>query len=175
MPTDTKNETIKTLSDKFSRVSSVVMADYQGISASGLTEMRGFMRERSIEFMVVKNTLARLASKGTQLNVLDQSFKGPISLVVSYEDPIGPAKAIKDFSKANPQKELKVLCGLIDGRKISSAEVDALAKLPPKEVLIAQLLSTMQGPATNFVGVFQGLLRKFVGTLEAVKEKKTNG
>ena len=175
MPTEAKNEAIRTLSDKFSRASSAVMADYQGISAAGLTEVRGFMRERSIEFMVVKNTLARLAAKNTQLEVLDGNFRGPVSLVVSYDDPIGPAKAIADFSKTQPDKELEVLCGVIDGKKISSAEVQALAKLPPKEVLIAQMLSAMQGPTTNFVGVFQGLLRKFVGTLEAIKNKKSNG
>tara|TARA_B100000686_G_scaffold354961_1_gene468522 strand:- start:4010 stop:4537 length:528 start_codon:yes stop_codon:yes gene_type:complete len=172
VPTEAKNEAIKTLNEKFSRSSSAIMADYQGISAVGLTEMRCFMRERSIEFLVVKNTLARMAVKETQLEILDGKFKGPVSLVVSYDDPIGPAKAIEDFSKTQPEKGLKVLGGVIDGKMVSPSEVQVLAKLPPKEVLVAQMLSAMQGPTTNFVGLFQGLLRKFVGTLEAVKDKK---
>ena len=175
MPTEAKDQTIKTLNDKFSKASAVVLADYQGINAAGLTEMPGFLRDRSIEFMVVKNTLARLAVKNTQLEVLGDSFKGPVSLVLSYGDPIGPAKAIEDFSKTQPEKGLEVVCGVVDGKKISSDQVQALAKLPSKEVLIAQMLSAMNGPTTNFVGVFQGLLRKFLGTLEAVKKKKSNG
>ena len=175
MPTEAKNEAIKGLNNKFIRAKAVVLADYQGITAPGLTQLRAHMREQSVDFLVIKNTLARRAAKNTPFEVLVSNFKGPVSLVVSYEDPIAPAKALAEYGKTKPKKEPEILCGLIEGRKISSEEVQKLSKLPPKEVLIAQLLSTMQAPTSNFVGMFQALLRKFVGTLEAIKEKKSNG
>ena len=175
MPTEAKNEAIKGLNDKFVRAKSAVLTDYQGITAPAMSQLRAHMRGQSVDFLVIKNTLARLAAKNTPFEVLDSSFKGPVSLVVSYEDPIAPAKALAEFGKTQPEKEPEILCGLVEGRKLSSEEVQRLSKLPPKEVLVAQLLSTLQAPTSNFVGVFQALLRKFVGTLDAIKEKKSNG
>ena len=172
MPTVEKNEDIKKLNDKFARAKAAILTDYQGITAPAITQLRAHMRTQSVDFFVIKNTLARLAAKDTHFEALDLNFKGPVSVVVSYEDPIAPAKALAEYSKTQPEKEPEILCGLVEGRKISAQEVQMLAKLPPREVLIAQLLSTMQAPTSNFVGVFQSLLRKFVGTLEAIKEKK---
>ena len=78
-------------------------------------------------------------------------------------------------AKTKPEKNPEILCGLVDGKKISPAEVKELAALPSTEVLISQMLSVFQGPTTQFAGIFNSLLRKLVGTLEAVKEKKEKG
>ena len=170
-----KNDSIKELNKKFSNAKAAVLADYQRISAPGMTRLRAHMRGKSVDFLVIKNTLARLAAKNTPFELLDSNFKGPVSLIVSYEDPIAPAKALAEYGKTQPEKEPKILCGLVEGRKVTAEQVSALSKLPPKDVLIAQLLSTMQAPASNFVGLFNSLLRQFVATLEAIKEKKSNG
>ncbi|MBI4382777.1 MAG: 50S ribosomal protein L10 [Nitrospinae bacterium] len=172
MPTPAKDSSIKELNDKFSRAKSAVVANYQGITAPELTLLRKHMRQRSVDFLVVKNTLARKAAKNTSLEVLDSHFKGPVSLVVSYDDVVAPAKALTEFAKADVKKQPEVICGVVEGKRISPDEVKALSDLPSKEVLIARMLSTFQGPTTNFARVLNGLLQKLVGTLEAIKDKK---
>lgn len=156
----------------FSRAKSVVVANYQGITAPELTLLRKHMRQRAVDFLVVKNTLARKAAKNTSLEVLDSNFKGPVSLVLSYDDVIAPAKALSEFARADVKKQPEIVCGVVEGKRISPSEVKALSDLPPKEVLIARMLSAFQGPTTNFARVLNGTLQKLVGTLEAIKDKK---
>ncbi len=174
MPNAEKIKKVEELNGIFLKAKSAVLANYQGIEAPELTQLRSHMRGRSIDFRVIKNTLAREASKNTPFELLDEDFKGPVSLVISFEDAVAPAKALAEFAKSGATKSPKVLCGVVEGKKITSAEVKALADLPPKEVLIAQLLATMNGPTTNFVGALSGLLRKLVGTLDAIREKKAS-
>lgn len=172
MPTEAKKQAVQNLNEIFSKSKAAVLANYQGISASDLAALRLHMKNRSVSFFVTKNTLAQVAAKNTPFEVLEADFKGPVSLIISLDDLVAPAKALAEYAKTNPKKEPEIICGLIDGQKISSGEVEALSKLPPKEVLVARLLATFQGPVTQFAGVFAGLLRKLVGTLDAIKEKK---
>ena len=167
-----KVETVKELRDVFSKAKSVVVANYQGIDAEGIRALRVHMRSRSVDFRVVKNTLARRAVKDTALEVLDKDFRGPVSMVVGFDDAIAPAKALADFAKSGATQFPKVICGVVEGKKVSPEEVQAIADLPSREELISQMLSVFQGPTTNFAGVFSSLLRKLVGTLDAIREKK---
>lgn len=175
MANSVKVEMVEELHDMFSRAKSAVVANYQGIDAKGITALRVHMRSRSVDFRVVKNTLARRAVKDTSLEVLGEDFKGPISILVGFEDAVAPAKALADFSKSDATKSPEVICGVVEGKKVSPGEVQALAELPSREELISQMLSVFQGPTTNFAGVFSSLLRKLVGTLDAVREKKETG
>jgi large subunit ribosomal protein L10 len=170
-----KVEMVEELHGIFSRAKSVVVANYQGIDAEGITALRNHMRSRSVDFRVVKNTLARRAVKDTSLDVLGEDFKGPVSILVGFDDVVAPAKALADFAESGAIKSPEVICGVVEGKKVSPGEVQALAKLPSREELISQMLSTFQGPTTNFAGVFSSLLRKLVGTLDAVREKKQTG
>jgi len=170
-----KVEMVEELHGVFSRAKSAVVANYQGIDAEGITALRVHMRNRSVDFRVVKNTLARRAVKDTSLEVLSEDFKGPISILVGFEDAVAPAKALADFAKSDATKSPEVICGVVEGKKVSPGEVQALAELPSREELISQMLSVFQGPTTNFAGVFSSLLRKLVGTLDAVREKKETG
>ncbi|MBC8288440.1 MAG: 50S ribosomal protein L10 [Nitrospinae bacterium] len=172
MPNAEKIKKVEELNGVFLRAKAAVIADYQGIEAPDLTLLRSHMRSKSVDFRVVKNTLARQASKNTPFEMLDEEFKGPVSLVVSFEDAVAPAKALAEFAKSGAPKSPKVICGVVEGRKISPEQVKALADLPSKEVLVSQLLAVFNGPTTSFVGVFNSLLRKLVGTLDAVREKK---
>ena len=174
MANQVKQETVKELNGVFQKATAAVLADYQGIDAPSITALRSSMKSRSVEFRVIKNTLAKLAAKNTPFEALDENFKGPVSLLLSFDDPIAPAKALADCRKADAKKTPKVICGLVDGKFITADEVKALADLPSREALIAQMLSVFQGPTTNFVGVFSSLLRKLVGTLDAVREKKAS-
>ena len=175
MANSVKVEMGEELRGMFSRAKSAVVANYQGIDAEGITALRVHMRSRSVDFRVVKNTLARRAVKDTSLEVLGEDFKGPISILVGFEDAVAPAKALADFAKSDATKSPEVICGVVEGKKVSPGEVQALAELPSREELISQMLSVFQGPTTNFTGVFSSLLRKLVGTLDAVREKKETG
>jgi large subunit ribosomal protein L10 len=172
VPNAEKIKKVDELNGFFLKAKSAILADYQGISAPDLAQLRRHMRAQSVEFLVVKNTLARQAAKNTPFESMDDGFKGPVSLVFSFEDPVAPAKALADYAKSGAKKNPRVLCGVVEGRRISSEQVKALADLPSKEVLISQMLAVFNGPTTNFVGVFSSLLRKLVGTLDAVREKK---
>ena len=172
MANPVKVEAVKELHDIFSKAKSAVVANYQGIDAQGITALRVHMRSRSVDFRVVKNTLARRAVKDTVLEVLDEDFDGPISVVIGFDDAIAPAKALADFAKSGAPKAPDVICGVVEGKKVSSEEVQALADLPSREELISKMLSVFQGPTTNFARVFSSLLRKLVGTLDAIRDKK---
>lgn len=172
MATPEKEKAVEELNEIFSKAKSAVLANYQGISAAEMTSLRTYMRDRAVLFKVIKNTLARQAAKNTPFEVLDPNLKGPVSLVASYDDVIAPAKALADYAKTDAENNPKILCGVLEGEVISPEKVKELASLPSKEVLLSKLLATMQGPTTNFVGVFHSLLRKLVGTLDAVRDKK---
>ncbi|MBT3183393.1 MAG: 50S ribosomal protein L10 [Nitrospina sp.] len=174
MPNAEKIKTVEELNGVFLKAKAAILANYQGIDAPELTQLRRHMRAQSVDFRVIKNTLARQAAKDTPFEMLDEQFKGPVSLVVSFEDPVAPAKALAEFAKSGATKSPTVLCGVVEGKMVSSEEVKALADLPSKEVLISTMLSVFNGPTTNFAGVFSSLLRKLVGTLDAVREKKAS-
>ena len=174
VPNAEKIKKVEELNEVFQKAKAVVLADYQGIDAPELTQLRRHMRAQSVDFRVIKNTLARQAAKNTPFEMLDEEFKGPVSLVVSYEDPMAPAKALAEFAKSGASKSPKVLCGVVEGKKVAPEEVKALADLPSKEVLIAIMLAVFNGPTTNFICVFNSLLRKLVGTLDAIREKKAS-
>jgi large subunit ribosomal protein L10 len=174
VPNAEKIKTVEELNGVFLKAKAAILANYQGIDAPELTQLRRHMRAQSVDFRVIKNTLARQAAKDTPFEMLDEQFKGPVSLVVSFEDPVAPAKALAEFAKSGATKSPTVLCGVVEGKMVSSEEVKALADLPSKEVLISTMLSVFNGPTTNFAGVFSSLLRKLVGTLDAVREKKAS-
>ncbi|MCH8931532.1 MAG: 50S ribosomal protein L10 [Nitrospinae bacterium] len=175
MPTSAKQQTIDELNDVFTRAKSAILAHYHGISAADMTILRTHMRERAVDFRVIKNTLAKKAMKDTPLEVLESEFKGPVSLLVSFDDAVAPAKALADYARSGVKKSPDVVAGVVEGQQVTLEEIQALADLPSKEVLLSQLLSVMNGPTTNFVGVFSALLRKLVGTLDAIKDQKAQG
>ena len=117
MANSVKVEMVEELHGMFSRAKSAVVANYQGIDAEGIAALRVHMRSRSVDFRVVKNTLARRAVKDTSLEVLSEDFKGPISILVGFEDAVAPAKALADFAKSVATKSPEVICGVVDGEK----------------------------------------------------------
>jgi len=175
LPTPAKDQTITELNEVFARAKSAVLTHYHGMSAASLTSLRNHMRERQLDFRVIKNTLAQRAAKNTSLELIEGDFKGPVSILVSFDDAVAPAKALSDFAKSGVAKSPDVVSGVVEGKAVTAEEIKALANLPSKEVLLSQMLSVMNGPTTNFVGVFSALLRKMVGTLDAIKDQKAQG
>lgn len=165
-----KEKTVEALHEKFSRAKTVLITDYRGLDVSKLTELRGQLRDASVEYRVVKNTLMARAAEGTDMALLREYFSGPCAVAVSYEDPIAPAKVLVKFAEGNAALEIKA--GVVAGRVIDSAGIEKLSKLPSEEELLAKLLMVFNGPATGLVRVLSGVVRNFMGVLQAIKEKK---
>ena len=147
-----------------------VLVDFCGLTVAQDTKLRVEMRKAGLTYIVVKNTLLRIAAQEAGIEGLEASLEKNTAIAVSPEDPVAVAKLICDFAKTN--KELKVKVGILDGKVISAEEVKALAALPPKEVLVAKLLGSMNAPIAGFVNVLQGSIRKVVYAIDAVRKAK---
>jgi large subunit ribosomal protein L10 len=165
-----KKAVVSEVSERLARASAVILTNFSGLKVEQMTELRQKLRDSGLEYLVVKNTLLKLASQGTESESLAQNLSGPNGLGFSYDDPVALAKVLVDFAKDNPKLEIKE--GVLDGKIISNAEVTALAKLPSREVLLAQLLGVMNGVARNFVSVLAAVPRGLVTALKQIEEQK---
>lgn len=147
-----------------------ILVDFCGLTVAQDTELRRKMREAGVHYNVVKNTLLRIAAEQAGIEGLEPSLEKNTAIAVSPEDPVAVAKIVCEFAKEN--KELKVKVGVLDGKVIGADEIKALASLPPKEVLIAKMLGSMNAPISGFVNVLQGTIRNVVYALEAVRKQK---
>ena len=147
-----------------------VLVDFCGLTVAQDTELRRKMREAGVHYNVVKNTLLRIAAQEAGIEGLEPVLEHNTAIAVSPEDPVAVAKVVCEFAKNNDKLEVKV--GILDGKVISAEEVKAVASLPPKEVLIAKVLGSMNAPITGFVNVLQGTIRNVVYALDAVRKAK---
>jgi len=160
-----KAEMISDLSERVKGFQAVVLTNYRGLNVEQLSHLRQRLREEKISYHVIKNTLMRLASKGTDLEKLDNYFEGPTAMAVSYGDPVFLVKILSEFIKTQPSLEIKI--GLIQGRVTSPQEVKALATMPPREVLFGQVLGGIQATATQLGAVIHNAIQQVLGTLQA--------
>jgi large subunit ribosomal protein L10 len=165
-----KQAVVSEVSERLTRASAVILTDFSGLKVEQMTELRQKLKDSGSEYLVVKNTLLKRASEGTETESLVQDLTGPNGLGFSYDDPVELAKVLVDFAKDNPKLEIKE--GVLDGKLISNAEVTALAKLPSREVLLAQLLGVMNGVARDFVSVLAAVPRGLVTALKQIEEQK---
>jgi len=147
-----------------------MLADHRGLSVSELTELRRSLRHQGVALRVVKNSLARLATEGTELQGLSPHLVGPTALIIGKGDPSLPAKFLASYAKTKPTFQIKA--GFAEGKVLARQEALALAELPPREVLLAKLAGIMQFPLQRLVGSLQGPLRALHMVLEAVGKKK---
>ena len=140
-----KEEQVAEMRDKIGRATSIIVADYRGITVKGANELRSKVREGEYEYQVVKNSVLKLACAGTDAEVLSEHFSGPTSVALSYGDPVGLAKVLVDYSKENDVFELKG--GFLDGKAIDTGEIATLATLPSLDELRGKLVGLLQAPA----------------------------
>ncbi|MSQ78008.1 MAG: 50S ribosomal protein L7/L12 [Nitrospiraceae bacterium] len=173
MKKEEKATAVAELHEKFSRAKLAVMTECSGLPVNDVTELRKQLRGAKAEFRVVKNTLAARAVDGTTLVEAKPYFKGPLALMIGYDDPVLPTKILWDFIKGEKREEkIKIAIGVLDGKLMQPAQIAAVASLPPKLVLLAMLLSTMQGPVRGLVYTLNGVLGKFVRVLAAIQGTK---
>ena len=170
--TQEKVQSVAELKEKLSTTKGAVLTNYRGLTVAQDTKLRRKLREAGVEYRVFKNTLTRIAAKEAGIEGLDPYLEGPTAIALSMTDPVAPAKVISDFVKENKLQTLEVKAGLVEGKVIDASGVKALSNLPPREVLIAQVMAGMQAPIAGFVNVLSGTMRNLVYALDAVRQQK---
>jgi large subunit ribosomal protein L10 len=165
-----KVQQVETIAEVFKESRSIVLNDFTGLDVAKMSELRRLCREAGVEYVVVKNTLAKRGIKGTPGEELDSHFEGPTALAIGRESENDAARVLMKFAEEHEAPKFKA--GVIEGNVIDATELLAIAKLPSKEELLSKVLAGLQGPGNGLVGVLQGTLRNLLYALNAIVEKK---
>ena len=170
MRIEEKQQIAEDLRDRFSKSAIIVLTDYKGLDVAAMNDLRRKLRAEGIEYKVVKNSILIRASAGNDGDLIKDFFKGPSAVALSYDDPIAPAKVLAQFAKDNEKLEIKV--GVLNGKVLDAIAIKALALLPPREVMLGQLLAALNAIPTSFVRTIAEIPRSFVGLLAAIRDQK---
>lgn len=171
MPTAKKEATVEELTDLFQNSTILISAQYRGMSVAEMVELRRSMKKNGARLRVVKNTLAKLAADRAGISGFVEGFDGPTAVAAGADDPTAPAKALADHAKAHPQTTLTVVGGILNGEVIDKSQVEALAKIPSREELIAKLMGSLNAPLVGLVSVLGGPMRALANVLQARKDQ----
>ena len=166
MSREKKAQTIDRLQDAFSKCSIGILTDYRGLSTPEITVLRRKLRELSVEYKVVKNTLARFAGERAGKGDLVSFFEGPVAIAFGYGDITEPAKALADYIRTS-KASLSIKGGFLGDRLLTPEDVATLSTLPSREILLAKVLGGMQGPIITLVGCLTTPIRGITGVLQA--------
>lgn len=144
--------------------------DYKGLNVKEITQLRRKLGEVSVQFQVIKNTLTRRAAEGTRYDGVKEHLKGPTAAAISKDDPVAGFKIINEFAKANPN--LKFKTAIVGNQIINQSEMLQLADLPPREILLAKLLGTMQAPVAGLLRILAGNITGMMNVLNGIKKSK---
>ena len=164
-----KNTIVEELTAKLRTAQTVYVTDFTGLNVAQVSDLRRRLRKAGVEYVVIKNTLARRALSNATVTGLDEHLKGPTALALSA-DASSAAKVLSDFAKEHQKPSMKG--GLVEGRAVTTAQIKRLAALPSRAVLLAELGAAMQAPMAGFLGALQALLSNFAGALEALKTQR---
>jgi large subunit ribosomal protein L10 len=170
MPTPKKAATIEQIREWSEQSQAQIFADYRGLTVREITNLRRKLRPAGAEFHIVKNTLYRRAWNNQVPEELEPILHGPTAVAFVIGDPSTSAKAVTEFMKEARKMELKGL--LMKGIVYPADSIEGLAKLPPREVLISQVLGAIQSPISGLVGTLSEIIGQFVRTLQAVADQK---
>jgi large subunit ribosomal protein L10 len=165
-----KTETVADLSESLGRATIAMVSEYKGIKAGESDDLRRRLRAINGEFRVAKNTLVRLAIKDSRFASLDTNLGGPVGLILSYADPVEMAKTVNSLRELG--ERFKIRGGVLDGKAITAEEISALAALPPREVIFAQLLGLLQAPATSLARLLNEPGSAVARVLDAIGKKR---
>ena len=168
-----RQATVESLTELLKGSPNVFVTDFSGLNVLRMTELRRRLRGAGVEYVVVKNTLARRALDAAEVSGLSEHLAGPTALVLAGADPVGAAKVLADFARENEKPAIRV--GLVEGKALSADQVKRLATLPSRPELLAQLGGAFQAPMAGFLGAMHGLLQMMVGALEALRTQRAAG
>lgn len=166
-----KDKIVQDIREKVSRSQIGILTDFKGLKVEDMTLLRRQLHETSAELKVVKNTLLRrAAADDSRIGPLLSHFTGPNALTLGYADPVALAKIMTKFAQGKPQLAIKA--AVLSGQLLSVKDLEALSKLPSREVLLAQFLGVLNGVPTALVTVLAGVIRNLLNVLVAYKDKK---
>jgi large subunit ribosomal protein L10 len=165
MPTEKKIKIVGDLEGIFARATVGVMTDYRGLTTAELNDLRRKLREAGVEYHVVKNSLAQLAARSAGLEEVAAAIKDPTAMAIGYGEAPEVAKVLTEFIRTN-KSNLKIKGGFLPERLLSAAEIEALAKLPSRDVLIAQVVGGLKSPLYRLVNVLNGPVRGLMTVLQ---------
>ena len=170
MPNQKNIKNVELLTDKLSKAKSIYFTDYLGLNVSDVTALRKKFFECNVEYLVVKNTLLKIASEKNEIKLSGNLFAGSTAIALSYDEPIAAAKVIKGFLKDH---DLPIVKGLVfDGAYHDADQFEKIADLPSKEESFTVLAIMLNSPMQNFVNVLSSSMIKVVNVLEAIKNNK---
>ena len=150
MPTPKKEQLVKELQAQFARATITISTGYAGLTIPVMNDVRQKLREKGVEYRVVKNTLAHIAADNAKVPAIKATVQGPTAIALGYGDPVDAAKAIDEVVRV-ARINIKVLGGTLNGKPLAADQITALAALPPKPQLVAKLLGQMNAPITSLV------------------------
>ena len=166
-----KSEKIDAIKAKVEKAQVAILTEYKGYSVEEITNLRRSLQKEGGDYMVTKNTLAKLAVKGTEYEVLTELLKGPVAIAFGFDDQVSPAKAVSKFIKES--KKGVILGGALDGKLLSAKEAEDLAKLPSKEELYAKILGCINSPASGIALSINAVMAQLTRAMAAVRDQKT--
>jgi large subunit ribosomal protein L10 len=166
-----KEKVVSQLKDKLSQAKSLFLTDFTGLNVEEMTELRRSFTQKKVEYKVAKNSLIRLAVQQTGFDGISDHLEGPTGLVFGYDDPALPARVLYDFKKKIEKPQIKVFW--MEGRLFGEEELERLARLPSREFIFGQILMNLNFPITNFIGTLEGVLRNFIGVIDALQKARS--
>ena len=170
MPNKKNVSSVKELTDKLSRAKSIYFTDYLGLNVSDVTSLRKKFFDGNVEYLVVKNTLLKIASDQNKINLGDELFSGSTAIAISYDEPVLAAKIIKGFLKDHDLPSIKGV--LFEGSYLPASEFEKIANLPSKEDSLAKITIMLKSPVQNIVNLLNSPMVKLVNVLNGLKETK---
>ncbi len=161
---------VEALAGKLKSAQSMVLADYTGLTVEQMTAFRVLCRAKGVDCQVVKNRLAGIAADQADLTIIKDHLKGPTALIMGPDSQVDPAKIAVEFAKDNAK--LRIKGGLLDGRFLDPSAVESLSKMPDREVLLAQIMGGVNGPARSLATVVNGVAAALTRAVDQVAKQK---
>jgi large subunit ribosomal protein L10 len=165
-----KEKIVSELASKINNAKSLLLTDYKGLNVEEISDLRSKFRESSVEYHIVKNTLVKLSLEQLGIKQLVEFLEGPTAIAFGSDDPIAPAKVVTSFLKDKEKPTMKAY--YLDGEVYKGKEIDEISKLPSQEVLLTQLVGTINAPLTGLVSVLNNFLQQLVVVLNEIKNQK---
>lgn len=166
-----KATVVADIRERLTRTTVMYLTDFSGLNVKSMTVLREKLRENGAEFLVGKNRLVKIALSDTEMPDLSESLIGPTGVVFGYDDAVSAAKILTDFAKENNDRPT-FKAGVLDNALLSAAQIDRLAKLPTRDVLLSELAGAMSAPMAMLAQALEAKLQETAGLLDAYKAKK---
>jgi len=170
IPTQKKRQMVQEMRERLEEADAIYLTAFEGLTVAEAAELRGELLEAGGQMQVVKNRLFKIAIEGTPFEIVSDLLTGPNAVTYCGEDPIAPLKVLVDFAEDHGQPPVKV--GIVDGERIEGDALERLAKVPPRDQLLAEVVGAFSGPVSDLVFTLGGVVSELVYTLQAVADER---